>query len=1032
MSETLACPDHSALRRALDGGAPEEVERLAAHIEGCAACRSALGPLLPEMRARRSGPRPHDAPTVVGVPPGAEAVDLSFLRPARGPGEVGRLGAYRLLGILGQGGMGLVFQAEDTQLGRQAALKTMLPGVARNPKNKERFFREARAAAALEHPRIVPIYQVGEDNGIPFLAMPLLRGETLDDRLRREKRLPVAEAVRIAAEMAEGLEAAHAAGLVHRDIKPGNVWLEGPEGRAKLLDFGLARMEGDGTELTRSGVIVGTPAFMAPEQAKGGKVDHRADLFGLGCTLYVMLTGRTPFKGDDTMSLLAALALDKPTPPRALVPEVPAALSGLVMDLLGKKPEWRPASASAVLAALRCPLDRAPGRSARGWLAAALLLLALSVAGFFLARQGNPASEADDPGPKPPVVPAVVEEPAKKDRPKPFILRRKGGEDQEFKTLAGTLDVIRDGDTVEIHGNGPYHLGKLSLAGQKLELKAAPGYRPRFLPHEGVWANDPFHWITLKDAALAVQGCDFDGGPPVAKGAPLFLLGKGGAICFLRKCRVMNMPNFCHFDGPALEVSDSLIASVHPAHIGARCAVLCRNSIVACPFGGLELAAPGGQKVRLENCTFWTSRVVALVLGAQDVEVVAKGNVFDFRTAPRMRALPVDRREGLDASDWRGHLRWQGERNLYRGLGPDTNRAAPAWWPKEPSALAAWNRFLPKAEEGSREDARPVPWTLDGIGSLAEARKRSGIADLGPGPGPDDSREKPAPEAGGPLVLLRAGEVVAGFKSLASALEQAKDGDTVEARSDAAFDSWALPAGFGSLTVRAGAGWRPGCGTVVVHAGSALAVEGFRLAGLRTLDGAAGEHGRISRLADCRIEAEEEVAATMGTRDGKAAEIVRCGIRGPQAFGLFGGTRAEARDCVFAGCEWRVEGAGKAGLSFDRCLLRNLRWANSTVLSIRAEKGDIEVSSRRTLFDSSGLLLAIWSGRPLRWEGERNLYRLPFGYGGNGGANSLATWRAYAGAKEAGSAEGDALLCDPRAWAQPEKGYGAKVSEVAP
>jgi len=175
---------------------------------------------------------------------------LNFLAPAEGPGEIGRLGGYRILKILGSGGMGVVFHAEDPALQRPVAVKAMLPRMAASASARLRFLREGRAAASLHHDHIVPIYQVGEDRGVPFLAMPLLRGESLEDRLKREGEgaLPPAEVCRIGREIAEGLAAAHARGLVHRDVKPANVWLESDgesvmptSGRVKILDFGLAR-----------------------------------------------------------------------------------------------------------------------------------------------------------------------------------------------------------------------------------------------------------------------------------------------------------------------------------------------------------------------------------------------------------------------------------------------------------------------------------------------------------------------------------------------------------------------------------------------------------------------------------------------------------------------------------------------------------------------------------------------------------------------------------------------------------------------
>jgi serine/threonine protein kinase/Leucine-rich repeat (LRR) protein len=280
----------------------------------------------------------------------AESSQSSGLRPAQQPDELGRLGPYRLLKVLGQGGMGMVYLAEDPKLKRQIALKVMLPLHAANDKARHRFLREAQAQAAIEHDHIISIFQVDEDNGVPFLAMPLLRGETLADALKREQKLPLPEVLRIGREIAEGLAAAHERHLIHRDIKPGNIWLEGKRRRVKILDFGLARAEAEGQQqhLTRTGNIVGTPAYMAPEQALGEPVDGRTDLFSLGCVLYQLATGELPFQGPTTMAVLTALAVKEPKPPGALNPEVPPELNELILHLMAKRPEARPPTALAV------------------------------------------------------------------------------------------------------------------------------------------------------------------------------------------------------------------------------------------------------------------------------------------------------------------------------------------------------------------------------------------------------------------------------------------------------------------------------------------------------------------------------------------------------------------------------------------------------------------------------------------------------------------------------------------------------------
>ncbi len=293
------------------------------------------------MNTQPSGPPPQNSGSV-------------FLSPPVEEGEVGRFGPYRVLKELGRGGMGAVFLAEDTLLKRRVALKVMLPGFAAQDAARARFVREAQAVAALKHDHVVTIYATGEENGVPFFAMELLAGKTLDEWLRPDRRATASQVLTIGRQIAEGLAAAHAAGLVHRDVKPANVWLEAPKGRVKLLDFGLARGSGGGDPgLTNAGDILGTPAYMSPEQARGQPVDHRCDLFALGCVLYRMATGRLPFQGDSAYAVIVAVASETPAAPRAVNPDIPPALEALIVSLLGKDPAARPASAVDVLAGMK-------------------------------------------------------------------------------------------------------------------------------------------------------------------------------------------------------------------------------------------------------------------------------------------------------------------------------------------------------------------------------------------------------------------------------------------------------------------------------------------------------------------------------------------------------------------------------------------------------------------------------------------------------------------------------------------------------
>jgi serine/threonine protein kinase len=294
-------------------------------------------------------------------------LSLDFLNPPQAAGELGRLGPYRILSVLGQGGMGVVFLAEDINLKRTVALKVMLPSRAQKASSRERFLREARAMAKIEDDHIVAFFEVGEDRGIPFMAMQLLKGLTLRSFLEKREHVPLAleQILKLGREIAKGLTAAHAAGLIHRDITPANIWLDASAGgRVKILDFGLAWADSPDPRLTRVGGIIGTPSFMAPEQAGGGKIDGRADLFSLGVVLYRLCTGKMPWRKPDAISTIAAIARENPVPVREVNPEVPASLSRLVMKLLAKKPEDRPESAWAVVQSIQA-IEREQAESRR-------------------------------------------------------------------------------------------------------------------------------------------------------------------------------------------------------------------------------------------------------------------------------------------------------------------------------------------------------------------------------------------------------------------------------------------------------------------------------------------------------------------------------------------------------------------------------------------------------------------------------------------------------------------------------------------
>jgi serine/threonine protein kinase len=327
-----------------------------------------------------------------------------------------RLGPYEIIQLLGEGGMGVVYKAQDTRLKRFVAIKVLRVAALADPQRRARFVQEAQAASALNHPNIFTIYDIGEQDGIDYIAMEYVAGKTLDALIPRKGML-LSETLRIAVQIAAGLERAHAARIVHRDLKPGNV-IVGDDGQVKILDFGLAKlterpMSTDGvTETvrpdTKEGTIVGTAAYMSPEQAEGRPVDARSDIFSFGSVLYEMVTGERAFRGASVMATLAGILNAEPKPLTSIAPDVPRDVEGLVQRCLRKDPDRRFQHMDDIRIALvdlkeESDSDRltpasapapAPRRRIRPWVGlAAGLLLGLSVVAWWSLRKYLAAPE---------------------------------------------------------------------------------------------------------------------------------------------------------------------------------------------------------------------------------------------------------------------------------------------------------------------------------------------------------------------------------------------------------------------------------------------------------------------------------------------------------------------------------------------------------------------------------------------------------------------------------------------------------------
>jgi hypothetical protein len=276
------------------------------------------------------------------------------------PATAGRVlgGRYRLDRELARGGMATVWIAEDPLLSRRVAVKLLLPALAVDEALRLRFRNEAIAAAKLTHPGIVATYDTGDDDGTAYIVMELVEGITLRHLIHERGRLPVPEAADIASQVADAIEHAHRQGLVHRDIKPANVLVQ-PDGRVKVTDFGIAKAAG-GDDLTRTGTVVGTARYLAPEQVNGHKVDGRADVYALGLILYEMLAGSAPFAGDSDMATAVARLTNAPEPIRTARPEVSRHLEDVVARSLARDPEYRYQSAREFKDALTPGHDTAP------------------------------------------------------------------------------------------------------------------------------------------------------------------------------------------------------------------------------------------------------------------------------------------------------------------------------------------------------------------------------------------------------------------------------------------------------------------------------------------------------------------------------------------------------------------------------------------------------------------------------------------------------------------------------------------------
>ena len=367
-----ACPGRQTMQQLLEGTLSDlEAQEISAHLETCARCQELYEQLASPAHAALATPRDPlsqeaalqrmmhqlqlEGPVTERAASGAAAAGarrhsgdgLDFLTPVDDENLLGLLGSYEVLEVVGRGGMGVVLKARDPRLNRFVAVKVLAPHLAQSGAARQRFCREAQAAAAVSHDHVVTIHSVEEADGLPILVMEFVSGVSLQQRIDRDGPLELRKILRISLQAAAGLAAAHAQGLIHRDIKPGNILLENGVERVKLTDFGLARAADD-LVLTQTGFLAGTPLYMSPEQAQGRLLDARSDLFSLGSVMYTMCTGRPAFRAETPYGVIHRVCHDQPRSIVDINPDIPDWLIEIIGRLMSKQPDYRYQSAAEV------------------------------------------------------------------------------------------------------------------------------------------------------------------------------------------------------------------------------------------------------------------------------------------------------------------------------------------------------------------------------------------------------------------------------------------------------------------------------------------------------------------------------------------------------------------------------------------------------------------------------------------------------------------------------------------------------------
>ena len=764
----------------------QEQRRFEDHLESCASCRDRLDGIAGSVAV----PAPNDADTTrqtsaelthaiarlqsfeaLREASGSDGQQFPFLSPSSRPNCLGCLGKYEILHILGEGGMAVVFAAWDPTLNREVAIKVPSSRLIASPKSRERFLREARSAAAVKHDNIVTVHAVENGAELTYLVMERIEGPSLAERLDRDGPLPIEEVAQIGIEIAAALQAAHARGLVHRDIKPGNILLEGPAGRVKVSDFGLAKSQID-VSLTGSGVLAGTPEFMSPEQANEQEATELSDLFSLGSVLYVACSGESPFRGKTAVTTLRRVCSDEVTPLHEVDPQIPRWFSDVVQWLMSKEPGGRPQSAKEVMELLseresarrsahtkqQQPVPTRPSTVPRVSRWTGLTLVAVAVVAIVSVATALR---------KPKLPPAGLEQ--RESVVSGFVVT---GKSEPFSSLADAILAADQDGLVEVHGVGPYSVPSLGAIDKPLTIRAAKGSRPVFVPaSEGSLADGPLliarsnvdlegievrwqvrRWraIRLDSLADVRQFCviDVDGGNMKLSHCRIVAdLMRNGCVYVGQGTAQLNASHLVSRMGACCLLGPSDDVSVQLDH----CVLEGRNGIM------VDTSVPSGSqpaRLTLIHNTMITNRAIQLVFSdpLRELQVIARNNAFD--TPELMTVLrPLAYRDHdfsptavqVVLSD---SLDWTESKNVYRADQKILSRSTGRLNARVHAAienLGDWLALWEQADSGSVEATfeEPAADEDDSLASGPFAQVRSPKTSLDEPVGADLSRVGP-------------------------------------------------------------------------------------------------------------------------------------------------------------------------------------------------------------------------------------------------------------------------------------------------